>query len=82
MATRKKTSEDVKEELRRARADLRDDIAALDHQLHVDIPARLKKKVPLAAGVAGAAAVTAAAIAIVKRRRKKNAARKPPKRRR
>jgi hypothetical protein len=35
------STEEVKEQIRSARADLRNDIAALDHQVHVDIPARV-----------------------------------------
>ena len=75
MASRK-TTEEVKDDIRRARANLSDDIAALDHRLHVDIPARLKRKIPVIAGIAGAAAVTAAAVAMARRRKAKSAAKK------
>jgi hypothetical protein len=47
----------VKDEIRSARADLRDDVAALDHQLHVDVPAKVSDKAPFI--TAGAAAVGA-----------------------
>lgn len=40
----------IKEELRQARADLRDDVAALDHQLHVDVPARVSDYAPMITG--------------------------------
>lgn len=48
-------TEQLKEEIRRARADLRNDVAELDHHLHVDVPATISDEAPLIA--AGAAAV-------------------------
>lgn len=49
---------DIKEELRNARASLQRDIAELDHHLHVDVPETIADQVPLiAAGAAALAAV-------------------------
>jgi len=70
-----KATRDAKEELRRARAKLHEDVADLSHHLHVDIPARVKAKAPAIA--AGAAAVTAAAVGIVAAKRRRKSASRP-----
>jgi ApbE superfamily uncharacterized protein (UPF0280 family) len=51
------STHDVKEELRAARANLRNHIAELDHQIHTDVPARVSDNAPLIA--AGAATLGA-----------------------
>lgn len=50
-------TEEVKREVRTARADLHRDFAELDHQLHVDVPERIREHAPLIA--AGAAVLGA-----------------------
>lgn len=47
------TTDDIKRELRDARASLHDDFAELDHHLHVDVPETISDKAPIIA--AGAA---------------------------
>lgn len=44
----------IKDELRSARADLHADFAELDHQLHVDLPAIIRANAPAVVGAAGA----------------------------
>jgi hypothetical protein len=43
------STQQIKDELRRTRAGLRDDLAAADQKVHVDIPAQISSKAPLMA---------------------------------
>jgi hypothetical protein len=42
-------TQQIRDELRRTRADLRDDIDSADRKVHVDIPAQISSKAPLMA---------------------------------
>lgn len=73
---RGESKQDVKEEIRRARAALRNDVAALDHKLHVDMPRQVREQGTRAAIGLAAVGLALAGVALFGRTRRERAAQK------